>query len=78
MPQTIRPPDSACRVASVVAVTAASRVTGLVTPVPSLSRRVVWVASASWVKGSGLRFCVSGHRQQVEAHGLDFPASRAV
>ena len=45
MPSVRRPPDSSCSVAAALAVTAETRVTGLVTPLPRRIREVAWAAA---------------------------------
>ena len=60
IPHTARPFDSICNVANALAVTATSRVIGLVTPVPNLIVLVAAAASESCPYGSADKFCVSG------------------
>src|SRR5262245_12735410 len=61
-PRTARPPLSTWSASAADAVTAASRVTGLVTPGPRWTRFVVPAASISCPHTSGARFWLSGKR----------------
>ena len=45
MPSVRRPPDRSCSVAAALAVTAETRVMGLVTPVPRRTLDVAWAAA---------------------------------
>ena len=78
IPQIQRPPDSACSVVMADAVTAASRVRGLVTPVPSFNRVVCAAARLSCPYGSGLKFWVSGQSRTSNAICSIFCARTAV
>ena len=59
MPIVTRPPDTRWTVAAAQAVSAGSRVTGLVTAVPSPIVDVACAASARPTQQSAVRFCES-------------------
>src|SRR5262245_58798723 len=73
MPSVMRPLDSCCNVANVDASTAASRVIGFVTPVPSFRRVVAAPHKLSCTNASAARHCVSvtnNPSQPLASHSL--------